>query len=149
MATPKAQEAYQKLYETLGSQKVNGDYAPVHHQLATHWARLVELLYAAGLRVSEALGLDREDISVTGGFVRVIGKGDKERLVPVGDVALAAVEAYLAERDRLAGAATGAATGLSAPTLPATQVEERVDGSERELGLASGEEGCRRPRADP
>jgi len=47
MATPKAQEAFEKFYETLGSQKTNGRYAPVHHRLATHWARLVELLYAA------------------------------------------------------------------------------------------------------
>jgi integrase/recombinase XerD len=49
---------------------------------------LLELLYAAGLRISEAIGLDREDLSLDGAFVRVIGKGDKERLVPVGDVAL-------------------------------------------------------------
>jgi integrase/recombinase XerD len=49
---------------------------------------LVELLYAAGLRISEALRLDREDLSMDGGFVRVIGKGDRERLVPVGDIAL-------------------------------------------------------------
>jgi integrase/recombinase XerD len=61
---------------------------------------LLELLYAAGLRISEALDLDREDLSPGGGFVRVIGKGDKERLVPVGDVALAAIADYLAERDR-------------------------------------------------
>lgn len=49
---------------------------------------LVELLYAAGLRISEATGLDREDLSTDGAFVRVIGKGDKERLVPVGEIAL-------------------------------------------------------------
>ncbi|RME75509.1 MAG: Ni/Fe hydrogenase subunit alpha [Chloroflexi bacterium] len=47
MPTPKAQEAYEKMYETLGSKKVNGRYAPVHFRLATHWARLVELLFAA------------------------------------------------------------------------------------------------------
>ena len=47
MATPKAQEAFEKFYETLGSKKTNGRYQPVHHRLATHWARLVELLYAA------------------------------------------------------------------------------------------------------
>jgi F420-non-reducing hydrogenase large subunit len=47
MATPKAQEAFEKFYETLGSKKTNGRYAPVHHRLATHWARLVELLYAS------------------------------------------------------------------------------------------------------
>jgi integrase/recombinase XerD len=58
---------------------------------------LLELLYAAGLRVSEAVGLDREDLSLDGGFVRVIGKGDRERLVPVGDVALAWLGRWLEE----------------------------------------------------
>jgi integrase/recombinase XerD len=57
---------------------------------------LLELLYASGLRISEALGLDREDLSTDGGYVRVIGKGDKERLVPVGEVALG----WLARYDR-------------------------------------------------
>jgi len=47
MATPRAQEAYEKMYETLGSQRINGNYQPVHHRLVTHWARLIELLYAA------------------------------------------------------------------------------------------------------
>jgi integrase/recombinase XerD len=58
---------------------------------------LLELLYAAGLRVSEAIGLDREDLSVDGGFVRVIGKGDKERLVPIGEVALDALALWMSD----------------------------------------------------
>ena len=58
---------------------------------------LLELLYAAGLRISEALKLDRQDLSLDGGFVRVIGKGDKERMVPVGDLALDALARYVAE----------------------------------------------------
>ncbi|MEO7664184.1 MAG: site-specific tyrosine recombinase [Candidatus Limnocylindrales bacterium] len=56
---------------------------------------LLELLYAAGLRISEALGLDREDLSIDSAFVRVIGKGDKERLVPIGEEALAALGRWL------------------------------------------------------
>jgi len=45
--TPKAQEHFERFYETLGSKKVDGRFTPVHHRLATHWARLVELLYSA------------------------------------------------------------------------------------------------------
>jgi len=56
---------------------------------------LLELLYAAGLRISEALNLDLEDLSLDGAFVRVIGKGDRERLVPVGEVAVAALRAWI------------------------------------------------------
>ncbi len=63
---------------------------------------LLELLYAAGLRISEAVGLDREDLSIDGAFVRVIGKGDKERLVPVGDMALDELARWMAApRERL------------------------------------------------
>ena len=47
MATPLAQEAFERFYETLGSKHQNGRYTPVHQRLATHWARLIELLYAA------------------------------------------------------------------------------------------------------
>ena len=63
---------------------------------ATLERALLELLYAAGLRISEALNLDLEDVSLDGAFVRVIGKGDRERLVPVGEVALDALRAWLA-----------------------------------------------------
>ncbi len=56
---------------------------------------LLELLYACGLRIGEALGLDRDDLSLEGAYVRVIGKGDRERLVPVGEPALDALGRWL------------------------------------------------------
>jgi integrase/recombinase XerD len=56
---------------------------------------LIELLYAAGVRISEALGLDRDHLSLDGEFVRVIGKGDRERLVPVGEVAIGWLRRYV------------------------------------------------------
>jgi integrase/recombinase XerD len=58
---------------------------------------LLELLYASGLRVSEAVGLDRDDIDLDEGLVRVVGKGDRERQVPVGEVAVAWLSRYVAE----------------------------------------------------
>src|SRR3954447_80010 len=56
---------------------------------------LLELLYACGLRVSEALNLDMEDLSLDAATVRVIGKGDRERRLPVGDVAVDALGRYI------------------------------------------------------
>ena len=57
---------------------------------------LLELLYGAGLRVSELVGLDLDDLSLRSRTVRVLGKGDKERIVPFGRQAAEALTAYLA-----------------------------------------------------
>jgi integrase/recombinase XerD len=57
---------------------------------------LVELLYGGGLRVGEAVGLDRASIDLENRVVRCLGKGDKERLVPLGRPAVEAVRRYLA-----------------------------------------------------
>ncbi|MDP9344784.1 MAG: site-specific tyrosine recombinase XerD [Actinomycetota bacterium] len=56
---------------------------------------LLELMYACGLRASEATGLDVRDVDLVAGVLRARGKGSKERLVPVGRTAIAAVRAYL------------------------------------------------------
>ena len=58
---------------------------------------LLELLYASGLRISEAVGLDRDDIDLDEALVRVVGKGDRERQVPVGEVAVAWVRRFVEE----------------------------------------------------
>lgn len=75
MATPKAQEAFEKFYETLGSQKTNGRYAPVHHRLATHWARLVELLYAAERMIELATDPEITDPNVRAPITEIPDEG--------------------------------------------------------------------------
>ena len=65
---------------------------------------MLETLYATGLRVSELVGLRTIDLGLAEGIVRVIGKGDKERLVPLGEVALERLRQYLGQaRSALAG----------------------------------------------
>lgn len=63
---------------------------------------MLELMYASGLRVSELVGLRLADLNLTVGVVRVLGKGNKERLVPLGAAAMESLRAYLAQgRPRL------------------------------------------------
>ncbi|MEE3807187.1 MULTISPECIES: site-specific tyrosine recombinase XerD [Lysinibacillus] len=56
---------------------------------------MLELLYGSGMRISELIALDLADIHLTMGFVRVFGKGGKERIIPLGKNALSAINAYL------------------------------------------------------
>lgn len=56
---------------------------------------MLELLYATGMRVSELIGLDSGNIHLTMGFVRCIGKGNKERIIPIGKTATDAILKYL------------------------------------------------------
>lgn len=59
---------------------------------------ILEILYGCGLRVSEAAGLRISGIWFNEGFVSIVGKGDKQRLVPLGETAADAIKAYLEER---------------------------------------------------
>jgi integrase/recombinase XerD len=70
---------------------------------------MLEVLYATGLRVSELVGLTPESVSLVQGVVRVVGKGDKERLVPLGGEAITWLERYVREsrRDILQGRVCG------------------------------------------
>jgi integrase/recombinase XerC len=60
---------------------------------------ILELMYGSGLRVGEAVGLNLGDLDLSGGWVRVLGKGAKERTVPFGPPARAALEACLGDRE--------------------------------------------------
>jgi integrase/recombinase XerC len=80
---------------------------------------ILELLYGAGLRVGELVGLDLGDIGLSEGLVRVVGKGRKERIVPFGRKAAEAIESYLRARSNLirAGKAPSKAGGTPAEAV--------------------------------
>lgn len=90
---------------------------------------LVELLYASGIRVSEACGLDIDDLDLTRRAVRVLGKGAKERVVPIGIPAQQALQAWLRHgRPALARPDSGPALllGVRGARLGATTVRKIV-----------------------
>jgi integrase/recombinase XerD len=74
---------------------------------------MFHVMYAAGLRVSELVGLTLGDVDRSKGFVMALGKGGKRRLVPLGEPALDALDAYLAERGKHPKATSTSALFLS------------------------------------
>ena len=83
---------------------------------------MLETLYATGLRVSELVGLTLAQVSLDMGVVRVLGKGSKERLVPLGEEAISWLKRYLVEvRPALAGNAKSTAVFLTARGGPLTR----------------------------
>jgi tyrosine recombinase XerC len=61
---------------------------------------VLETFYSTGIRVSELVGLKIQDVDFIGGVIKVLGKGKKERIVPIGDIAIAAIRAYLEKRKK-------------------------------------------------
>ncbi|MFA5256309.1 MAG: tyrosine recombinase XerC [Candidatus Omnitrophota bacterium] len=59
---------------------------------------ILETLYSCGIRVSELVGLDMDDIDFISGVIKVLGKGRKERMVPIGDMALGSIRKYTEDR---------------------------------------------------
>ena len=65
---------------------------------------MLELLYATGVRVSELVALDLEQVNMANGFLRCFGKGAKERIIPIGDIALGFLDYYLEHGRKQLGA---------------------------------------------
>ena len=97
---------------------------------------MLEVLYAGGLRVSEVVGLRMEDIKHDLGYVLVRGKGDKERIVPLGQAALDAITGYLEVRPALAGGKQSAFLfiGRGARKLSRERVWQIVSASSAQTG---------------
>jgi F420-non-reducing hydrogenase large subunit len=79
MPTSRAQEEFERFYAAFGRKQVNGRYQPVHHRLATHWARLIEMLYAAEHMLELA-----NDPEITSPEVRRMPGGEIKRTGGVG-----------------------------------------------------------------
>ncbi len=83
---------------------------------------MLEVLYATGLRVTELVTMPADGLDLERGFVLVKGKGNKERVVPLGELALQAVQAYLAQaRPTFLGARTSSSLFLRAGAEPLTR----------------------------
>ena len=107
--------------------------------LALRDRALLETMYASGLRASEATGLELAHLDLEAGFLRARGKGAKERLVPVGRAARAALRAYLERgRPRLAGTSLDPAVFLNAHGRPLSRqgLHGLVRRYAREAGLS-------------
>ncbi|MGQ9693748.1 MAG: tyrosine recombinase XerC [Thermodesulfobacteriota bacterium] len=74
---------------------------PVNNVWSARDRAIFEVLYSSGLRVSELVGLNDEDVDFSLEIIKVVGKGRKERIVPVGAKALQALKIYLPQRDQL------------------------------------------------
>jgi integrase/recombinase XerD len=97
-------EAVQQLIEAAGK--------GARTELTSRDAALLELLYGTGARISEAVGLDIDDLDLTERTVRLLGKGGKQRMVPLGSFAIDALNRYLA-----AGRPLLSETGTGGPAV--------------------------------
>ena len=87
---------------------------------------MLELLYSSGLRLAELAGLDVADLDLADRTVRVLGKGSKTRILPVGKQAIAALRAWLADRSGLAKGGAALFIGRNGERLGARAIQKRV-----------------------
>jgi integrase/recombinase XerC len=97
---------------------------------------MLELLYSSGLRLSELAGLDVADLDLADRTVRVLGKGAKTRVLPVGSKAVTALRAWLGERRALVKDAEGALfVGQNGRRLGGRAIQKRIGGWAARSGL--------------
>jgi len=107
---------------------------PADHDTMLRDRAVLETLYSTGIRASELIGMNREDIDRHDSLIRVRGKGRRERIVPVGSKALDAIDAYLGS---LTGSTEIAAVfiGPSGKRLTARTVQRILENHRKQLGL--------------
>ena len=87
---------------------------------------IVELIYSSGLRVSEAANVDLNDFEESGNFLRVLGKGSKTRLVPVGRFAQSAIDKWIKERKKISTIDRALFVNLRGGRISTRSIQERI-----------------------
>jgi integrase/recombinase XerD len=127
----------QRLPRCLTSEEISAMFA-VLRSSAPAMVRLramLEVMYACGLRVRELTGLRQDQIDLRVGYVRVIGKGNKERVVPLGSRAKLAVEAWLAVRPQTAASVKTVFVSNRKTAMSAVQFWRLVGAVARKAGI--------------
>ena len=105
---------------------------------------ILEVFYSSGLRISELAGLDREDVDLANGMIKVLGKGSKERVVPLGEKAVNAVIEYTAALDAVRGGVEIGEGGVplfvnkGGKRLGVRSIRRAVEKHVREKGIPGG-----------
>ncbi|MGH8305810.1 MAG: tyrosine-type recombinase/integrase, partial [Steroidobacteraceae bacterium] len=133
----RAPKAARRLPQTLDAdQMARLLQIPAADSLGARDRALMELLYSSGLRLAEAVGLEVTSIDLKDRTVRVLGKGSKSRIVPVGRLAVSALKGWLKERAALAPAhETALFVGRGGGRLGPRAIQARVDYWARRQGL--------------
>lgn len=97
---------------------------------------IIELIYSSGLRVSEAANINLEDFEEEMSFLRILGKGSKTRLVPIGRYAKAAIENWILERSKFSGESSALFINLKGSRLTVRSIQLRLKRLALKQGLA-------------
>ena len=127
LSTPKVPK---QLPKVLNEQEASTAMANAHSPDELHYLRdsaMLELLYATGMRVSELTGIDLNDIDSSRQTIRVLGKGNKERIVPYGTSAQTALDKWLARRSEMAKDSSALFVGTRGGRIDPRQVRRVVE----------------------
>lgn len=127
LSTPKVPK---QLPKVLNEQEASTAMANAHSPDELHYLRdsaMLELLYATGMRVSELTGIDLNDVDSSRQTIRVLGKGNKERIVPYGTSAQTALDKWLARRAEMAKDSSALFVGTRGGRIDPRQVRRVVE----------------------
>jgi integrase/recombinase XerC len=131
LRAPKREQRLPHLVDTDGIERLLD--APKRDRLGLRDRAILEVLYSAGLRVSELVGLNDGDLGLEAGTVKVIGKGNRERLAPIGRYAVEALEAWLEVR----GSGDAVFTNYQGGRLSTRSVQKMMEKYTKLVGLDS------------